>query len=1295
MLDNLIKIYVNAEGQRINTDQEIPAIYKLSNQSVVVQLVAPFDDNNAVLVKFLLSNLVESPIRRMSRATNDEGGNIVEQVNGEPWGVWEYRIPSSMLAAAAKLQAQEFYMAFISQELVEEETKNKSFVGFYNTLAQLQAAIPSPASNQYAGILDTSLSKSGSTVYTVQSGAWVEGNQTVLEYEEGEGIVVYLHTKTTSKFKLSIAPSVDSYETEDLTNTDLIIDELAELEGTVGNIVNTYVNRDLDNYANFGSNAETLEAADLFFMNDQSEAGIAKRLTYQKLLEELKKELQDILGWGQPTLSNQGQVIRRGYVPLDGQTNPKIDPKYLPDEVISLKGSFGSGGDLPATENNIGDTYICDTDGYVSNVANGLIFDEGQKAIWTSTGWIKVGGTVLSEAPSDGNIYGRKNNDWVNIDLEYAPASYRQRFILDGNTSSITVTSNDYQPFDSLLVYEDGVLLEEGVNYSVNNATGVITFTNYTPEPGSIISVQIIKRLIYSGILERAVNVEYDDNQVQFTAENVQAAITYLANNTYTQTELQTPGQASVASANVSGLNTLIQNVANITWKGTLDTLINLNNVENPTDGDVYAVLETKQIYIYEDPNWTAISGGGGSVGADGEDALFVALTSPAAIITQDANLNLLYANTGTDIYVYEGPTTLNYVPVVAGQPIEDDGSFSVDIVGVNITPGAITDEGIFARVANHSNFTPGSASAKVQYTVRGKRANGNPFQFIVNQNVGIALRGADGTDGTDGTSISLKGDVATVADLDNIVDPQIGDLYIVTESGDAYSWNGVSWFNAGPLQGAPGTDGIDGQDGLDGFNTDIIRLYRRTETDTAPAAPTNLTGNYNFEQGVLTGLQGTLNGFTDTIPNTGGRYLWFSTFKVASRSISYDFTIQSATTPRILVADGIDGTPGLPGPGLVYRGIWNSTNQYIRTNVRTDVVQSAGVYYYTIRTNQNASPLSSPSDWQPFGSQFESVATGLLLAEDATITQGLVIGTLGSDEGFIRSANVDHPSVGDSNEVLTFGSGQQGFALRNDGHLIVGDAGQYVKWNGVGLQVVGDIGGSIGQIEIGSPPTTGIRLSSSGIYGYKSGNTVFELNSLGDLTLTGTINSPSGTIGGVSFSEGTVESQAALAIQRIRVNDRIETQVLRVNNTAFIQNGIVSTGDIVPVGSWSVGRLGEEWVNVRALNLYGTLQGGSDIRLKENVAPIEDKYKEFILSTDVIQFNYKDKDALEFGINANAFVEQFGEDANVMVSTDEEGYYQVAYSRFIPVAMQLIKEQHEQIEELKGRLTALENKEV
>jgi hypothetical protein len=149
-------------------------------------------------------------------------------------------------------------------------------------------------------------------------------------------------------------------------------------------------------------------------------------------------------------------------------------------------------------------------------------------------------------------------------------------------------------------------------------------------------------------------------------------------------------------------------------------------------------------------------------------------------------------------------------------------------------------------------------------------------------------------------------------------------------------------------------------------------------------------------------------------------------------------------------------GSQGATGPGVVYRGEWNSATAYIFQNgVRRDVVKYSGNYYVAKLNSTNQTP-DAPSSvyWESFGAQFSSVATDILLAQNATITKGLVMGQYGtSADAFIRSANATS---------LVGPGGGAGFYLEETGKFrfgnITGSGLPYIYWDNNSLTLKGKI---------------------------------------------------------------------------------------------------------------------------------------------------------------------------------------------------------------------------------------------
>ncbi len=94
-----------------------------------------------------------------------------------------------------------------------------------------------------------------------------------------------------------------------------------------------------------------------------------------------------------------------------------------------------------------------------------------------------------------------------------------------------------------------------------------------------------------------------------------------------------------------------------------------------------------------------------------------------------------------------------------------------------------------------------------------------------------------------------------------------------------------------------------------------------------------------------------------------------------------------NATHWAIFSESGAQGPPGDVGPAIVYRGIFKSGIQLYNNSKRRDVVKHGSTYYLFKGQNGYTTTGSWVSSyWENFGAQFDSVATNLLLAENANI---------------------------------------------------------------------------------------------------------------------------------------------------------------------------------------------------------------------------------------------------------------------------------------------------------------------
>ena len=192
-----------------------------------------------------------------------------------------------------------------------------------------------------------------------------------------------------------------------------------------------------------------------------------------------------------------------------------------------------------------------------------------------------------------------------------------------------------------------------------------------------------------------------------------------------------------------------------------------------------------------------------------------------------------------------------------------------------------------------------------------------------------------------------------------------------------------------------------------------------------------------------------------------------------------------AAGTSGTAGSGGTSGPAGAAGPGVVYRGPWTGSLEYFKTTERTDVVKGSDNQYYIAKVTHTPNVVNAPigtdtrpidggsysTYWQSFGATFSSVATGLLLAENATVTKGLVIGQEGTDVGFIRSANA--LSIGGGNGFYMDAAGRFRFGADTS------TDGNFVYWNGTTLDINGVITADSG--EIGGFTISNNKLLASG----------------------------------------------------------------------------------------------------------------------------------------------------------------------------------------------------------------------
>ncbi len=123
-------------------------------------------------------------------------------------------------------------------------------------------------------------------------------------------------------------------------------------------------------------------------------------------------------------------------------------------------------------------------------------------------------------------------------------------------------------------------------------------------------------------------------------------------------------------------------------------------------------------------------------------------------------------------------------------------------------------------------------------------------------------------------------------------------------------------------------------------------------------------------------------SGWATVQPSVGAlEYLWMT---VGKKSGTGALLEKWSEPVRITPYDGQDGK----SPAMVYRGVYDSNKTYYGNEYRVDAVKYNSVYYVArVDAGEFSNVLpTSTAKWNGFGAQFESIATDLLLAENANI---------------------------------------------------------------------------------------------------------------------------------------------------------------------------------------------------------------------------------------------------------------------------------------------------------------------
>lgn len=245
-------------------------------------------------------------------------------------------------------------------------------------------------------------------------------------------------------------------------------------------------------------------------------------------------------------------------------------------------------------------------------------------------------------------------------------------------------------------------------------------------------------------------------------------------------------------------------------------------------------------------------------------------------------------------------------------------------VISFVCTGGTLTVSGDVATLT-YANMSAATASVTASITANGVTITSNACAVtkvldgaagsngMSNVRVFAYQRSASAPTGTPGAvDVDLTTGTITTATLANgwqkaIPTANGNPLYVTvataSSSGTTDNIASTEWSSAVILaQDGPGGTGTNG------LNTATAYIYQRGATSTAPALP-SVAATYNF--GATSPLTGLNNGWSATVPSTGGAYLFVSTATASSVSGSDSIPAIEWAAVQLLAQDGAQGSSG------------------------------------------------------------------------------------------------------------------------------------------------------------------------------------------------------------------------------------------------------------------------------------------------------------------------------------------------------------------------------------------------
>ena len=139
-------------------------------------------------------------------------------------------------------------------------------------------------------------------------------------------------------------------------------------------------------------------------------------------------------------------------------------------------------------------------------------------------------------------------------------------------------------------------------------------------------------------------------------------------------------------------------------------------------------------------------------------------------------------------------------------------------------------------------------------------------------------------------------------------------------------------------------------------------------------------------------------------------QYMWITTARKTAAGV--------VMSPYWSTPQRLSGAVGNVGPASTYNGVWNADTAYSGSEFAVQAVYYESSYFITRSDAGIIAPNTLPTDtskWNPYGASFESIATGMLLAQGANVAgfifmNGKLVSQTGTISG-VASTDYSNPA--------------------------------------------------------------------------------------------------------------------------------------------------------------------------------------------------------------------------------------------------------------------------------------------